>query len=60
MAATPEEVGLSSAQLKKLEMVTKQHIDDGPVPGAVIASVTGSAFTFQADQSSAGFSSMRR
>ena len=36
MAATPEEVGLSSAQLKKLEAVTKQHIDDGLVPGAVM------------------------
>jgi CubicO group peptidase (beta-lactamase class C family) len=36
MAATPEEVGLSSAQLKRLEAVTKQHIDDGLVPGAVM------------------------
>jgi CubicO group peptidase (beta-lactamase class C family) len=36
MAATPEEVGLSSTQLKKLEAVTKQHIDDGLVPGAVM------------------------
>src|SRR5436190_11650680 len=36
MASTPEEVGLSSAQLKKLEAVTKQHIDDGLVPGAVM------------------------
>ena len=31
-----------------------------PVPGALVASVTGSAFTFQADQSSTGFSAMRR
>src|SRR4030081_3477417 len=36
LAATPEEVGLSSIQLKKLEAVTKQHIDDGLVPGAVM------------------------
>lgn len=36
MAASPEEVGLSSAQLKKLEAVTRQHIDDGLVPGAVM------------------------
>ena len=36
MAATPEEVGLSSTQLKKLEAATKQHIDDGLVPGAVM------------------------
>ena len=36
MAASPEEVGLSSAQLKKLEAVTKAHIDDGLVPGAVM------------------------
>src|SRR6476660_7010962 len=36
MAASPEEVGLSSVQLKKLEAVTKQQIDDGLVPGAVM------------------------
>ena len=36
LAATPEEVGLSSAQLKRLEAVTKQHIDSGLVPGAVM------------------------
>ena len=36
MAGTPEEVGLSSVQLKRLEAVTKQHIDDGLVPGAVM------------------------
>jgi CubicO group peptidase (beta-lactamase class C family) len=35
-AASPEEVGLSSAQLRRLEAVTKQHIDDGLVPGAVM------------------------
>ncbi|TAJ36670.1 MAG: class A beta-lactamase-related serine hydrolase, partial [Reyranella sp.] len=35
-AATPEEVGLSSAQLKRLEAVTQRHIDDGLVPGAVM------------------------
>ncbi len=36
MAASPEEVGLSSAQLKKLEAVTKAHIDEGLLPGAVM------------------------
>ncbi len=36
MAGSPEEVGLSSAQLKRLEAVTKQHIDEGLVPGAVM------------------------
>ena len=36
MAASPEEVGLSSVQLKKLEAVTRQQIDDGLVPGAVM------------------------
>src|SRR5678815_400130 len=36
MAGKPEEVGLSSAQLKRLEDVTKKHIEDGLVPGAVM------------------------
>ncbi|MFO1086782.1 MAG: serine hydrolase domain-containing protein [Reyranellaceae bacterium] len=36
MAATPEDVGLSSAQLKRLEAVTKQNIDQGLMPGAVM------------------------
>src|SRR5471032_964541 len=36
MAASPEEVGLSSVQLKRLEAVTKAHIDEGLVPGAVM------------------------
>jgi CubicO group peptidase (beta-lactamase class C family) len=36
MAAKPEEVGLSSTQLKRLEAVTKQHIDEGLMPGAVM------------------------
>src|SRR5688572_31126569 len=36
MASSPEEVGLSSVQLKKLEAVTRQQIDDGLVPGAVM------------------------
>lgn len=35
-AATPEEVGLSSAQLKRLEEVTQKHVDSGLVPGAVM------------------------
>src|SRR3569833_1317690 len=36
MAASPEEVGLSSVQLKRIEEVTKKQIDDGLVPGAVM------------------------
>jgi CubicO group peptidase (beta-lactamase class C family) len=36
MASKPEEVGLSSAQLKRLEDVTRKHIDEGLVPGAVM------------------------
>jgi CubicO group peptidase (beta-lactamase class C family) len=36
MAAKPEEVGLSSAQLKRLEEVTQKHVDSGLVPGAVM------------------------
>jgi CubicO group peptidase (beta-lactamase class C family) len=36
MAAKPEEVGLSSAQLKKIEEATKKNIDDGLIPGAVM------------------------
>ncbi|MFO1086783.1 MAG: serine hydrolase domain-containing protein [Reyranellaceae bacterium] len=36
MAAKPEDVGLSSAQLKRLEAVTQAHIDSGLVPGAVM------------------------
>ena len=36
MAGSPEEVGLSSVQLKRLEAVTRQQIDDGLVPGAVM------------------------
>jgi CubicO group peptidase (beta-lactamase class C family) len=35
-AATPEEVGLSSAQLARIEAVTQRHIETGLVPGAVI------------------------
>jgi CubicO group peptidase (beta-lactamase class C family) len=36
MAGSPEEVGLSSVQLKRIEEVTKKQIDDGLVPGAVM------------------------
>src|SRR5215467_6024148 len=36
MAAKPEDVGLSSAQLKRLEDVTQKHVDEGLVPGAVM------------------------
>ncbi|MFO1159717.1 MAG: serine hydrolase domain-containing protein [Reyranellaceae bacterium] len=35
-AAKPEDVGLSSAQLRRLEAVTQAHIDSGLVPGAVM------------------------
>ncbi|TAJ26223.1 MAG: class A beta-lactamase-related serine hydrolase [Reyranella sp.] len=36
MAGKPEDVGLSSAQLKRIEAVTQKHVDDGLVPGAVM------------------------
>jgi CubicO group peptidase (beta-lactamase class C family) len=36
MAASPEEVGLSSVQLKRIEAVTRKQIDDGLLPGAVM------------------------
>jgi CubicO group peptidase (beta-lactamase class C family) len=36
MAGKPEEVGLSSAQLKRLEEATRKNIDDGLMPGAVM------------------------
>ena len=35
-AASPEDVGLSSTQLKRLEAATKKNIDDGLMPGAVM------------------------
>src|ERR1700694_3525356 len=35
-AANPEEVGLSSSQLARIEAVTQKHIDAGLVPGAVM------------------------
>ncbi|QQS13766.1 MAG: beta-lactamase family protein [Rhodospirillales bacterium] len=35
-AATPEAVGLSSERLKRIEAVTRAHIEDGIVPGAVM------------------------
>ena len=35
-AASPEEVGLSSAQLARLAEVTRAHVQSGAVPGAVI------------------------
>jgi CubicO group peptidase (beta-lactamase class C family) len=38
-ADKPEDVGLSSAQLKRLEAATKQNIDDGLMPGAIMAVV---------------------
>jgi CubicO group peptidase (beta-lactamase class C family) len=36
IAAMPEEVGLSSDQLARIEAVTQKHIDGGVVPGAVM------------------------
>jgi CubicO group peptidase (beta-lactamase class C family) len=36
LAGKPEDVGLSSTQLKRLEVATKQNIDDGLMPGAVM------------------------
>jgi CubicO group peptidase (beta-lactamase class C family) len=36
MATMPEEVGLSSDQLARIEAVTQKHIDRGVVPGAVM------------------------
>ncbi|HEY4986170.1 MAG TPA: serine hydrolase domain-containing protein, partial [Bradyrhizobium sp.] len=36
VAAMPEEVGLSSDQLARIEAVTQKHIDSGVVPGAVM------------------------
>ena len=35
-AVTPEDVGLSSSQLARIEAVTRQHVDSGLVPGAVM------------------------
>jgi len=35
-AATPESVGLSSAQLDKLAAVTRQHVASGVLPGALL------------------------
>ena len=36
MAGAPEEVGLSSAQLARIEAVTQRHVETGLVPGAVM------------------------
>ncbi len=36
MAGKPEDVGLSSTQLQRLEAATKKNIDDGLMPGAVM------------------------
>jgi CubicO group peptidase (beta-lactamase class C family) len=36
MANKPEDVGLSSEQLKRLEAATRKNIDDGLMPGAVM------------------------
>jgi len=36
MAVTPEDVGLSSSQLARIEAVTRKHVETGLVPGAVM------------------------
>jgi len=36
IAAKPEDVGLSSSQLARIEAVTRKHIETGLVPGAVM------------------------
>ena len=36
MAVTPEDVGLSSSQLARIEAVTQKHVETGLVPGAVM------------------------
>jgi len=36
VAATPEDVGLSSSQLERIEAVTQKYVDSGLVPGAVM------------------------
>jgi len=36
IAAAPEDVGLSSAQLARIEAVTQKYVDSGLVPGAVM------------------------
>ena len=41
MAGKPEDVGLSSAQLKRLEEVTQKHVDSGLVPGATSFDMPG-------------------
>lgn len=35
-AATPESVGLSSAQLDRVEAITRTHIEAGILPGAIM------------------------
>src|SRR5258708_36919358 len=36
LAGKPEDVGLSSSQLARIEAVTQKHIESGTVPGAVM------------------------
>lgn len=36
LAAAPEDVGLSSSQLARIEAVTQKHVESGTVPGAVM------------------------
>jgi hypothetical protein len=36
IAAMPEDVGLSSSQLARIEAVTQKHIESGVLPGAVM------------------------
>jgi CubicO group peptidase (beta-lactamase class C family) len=62
MARSPEEVGISSAQLARIEEVTKENIKAGLVPGAVIlVQRKGKVawFTALGDRDRAGGSPMR-
>lgn len=47
VAQTPEEVGLSGAQLARLEAVTRAHIDAGLMPGAIMVVVRDGKIAWQ-------------
>ena len=47
LARTPEEVGLSAAQLDRIEAVTQAHIEAGIVPGAVMVVVRDGKIAWQ-------------
>lgn len=46
-ARTPEDVGLSSTQLDKLEAVTRAHIESGSLPGAIMVVVRDGKIAWQ-------------